>query len=152
MIELPYFGLYDVLFGVALFCIFALVLLLGLLASGAIKWIIISVAIILFFALPFLNILLLDNLIRKATFIDDGSKKLVYIDSFLLRGILQNSGQVALKKCDFNIYIKSTYPLKPDYIITIDDLHLQVGNKIEVEKSIDNFGDEAIKRIKIRCF
>lgn len=152
MIDLPYFGLFDVIFGIGLFCVFIIVLLVGFLASGIVKWSIFSVAIILFFALPFFNIFILENFIYKANFIDNGSKKLVYIDSFLLRGIVQNEGKATFKNCDFYLYVKNIYPLKSDYIIKFSDLHLQVGDKIEIEKSIDNFNGDEIKRIKIRCF
>lgn len=151
MIDLPQFTLFDIIFGFGLFCVFCLVLLAGFLASGAIKWIIFSLCAILFFALPFLNILIIDSFIRKADFIDDGSKKLVYIDSFLLRGILQNNGRVPLKKCDFNIYTTNKYPLKPNFKLT-SEVNLGIGKKIAVEETIDNIGESEVKRVKIRCF
>lgn len=152
MIDLPQFTLFDIIFGFGLFCVFCLVLLAGFLASGAIKWIIFSLCAILFFAMPFVNIFMLERFVYRTNFIDSGSKKLVYIDSFLLRGIVQNEGKITLKNCDFYLYTKNTYPLKPNYIIEFSDLHLRVGDKIEIEKSIDNFSDDEIKTIALRCY
>lgn len=151
MIDLPQFTLFDIIFGFGLFCVFCLVLLAGFLASGAIKWIIFSLCAILFFALPFLNILIIDSFVRRADFIDDSSKKLQYIDSFLLKGILQNNGRVPLKKCDFNIYTTNKYPLKPNFKLT-SEVNLGVGKKIEIEEAIDNLGESEVKKVKIRCF
>lgn len=148
--ELPQFGFYDFFVGIALFCAFVVVLMLGFLARGAIKWAIFVLCVLLFFALPFFNILIVDNFVNKAVFSDSGSKKLVYIDSFLLQGTLQNQGKKPLKKCDFNIYVKSRYPLKPDYKVIFSDLNLGVGQSIEIEKSIENFKSEGIKTIKTR--
>lgn len=150
--ELPQFGFYDFFVGIALFCAFVVVLMLGFLARGAIKWAIFVLCVLLFFALPFFNILIVDNFVNKAVFSDSGSKKLVYIDSFLLQGTLQNQGKKPLKKCDFNIYVNNKFPRNPEYRIVVSDLNLKVGTEAQIEQSIDNFKGDGAREIKIRCF
>lgn len=150
--ELPQVGFYDFFVGIALFLGFLLILMLGFLMRGAIKWLIFSLCVLLFFALPFLNILILDNVINKVTFTDNGSKKLVYIDSFYISGVLKNVGKNIIKKCHFNLYIKRKFPLNPDYKVIVRDLDLGVGKETQIEQMVDNFKDDAPKEIKIRCF
>lgn len=145
----PYF--YDVLCGVVIFCAFCVVLVLGLLANKA-KWAIYSALIVLFLALPFLNILVLDKFLRKVEFIDSGSKKLIYIDSFLLQGSIQNRGKVALQTCEFSLYANKRFPLPPDYRVILHSLNLRAGGEIEVAQSVDNLKDANIKKIALRCY
>ncbi len=150
--ELPQVGFWDFFVGFVLFFAFIVILMFGFLLRGAVKWLVFSFCVLLFFALPFLNILILDNFINKVVFSDNGSKKLVYIDSFFLNGTLQNVGKNLIKKCHFNLYVKNKFPLNPDYKVIISDLDLKVGAEAEIEKMIDNFKDDAPKEIKIRCF
>lgn len=150
--ELPQVGFYDFFVGITLFFTFIVILMFGFLLRGAVKWVIFSLCVLLFFALPFLNILILDNFINKIAFNDNGSKKLVYIDSFYINGVLKNLGKKPIKKCHFNLYIKHKFPLNPDYKVIISDLDLKVGAEVEIEKMIDNFKDESVREIRIRCF
>lgn len=151
ILTLPYF--YDVLCGVAVFCAFCVILVLGLLARKTrAKWGIYSALILLFLALPFLNILVLDGFLRKVEFSDDGSKKLVYIDSFLLSGSIQNKGRVALQTCEFSLYANKHFPLPPDYRVVLGNLALRAGGTIAVTQSIDNLKDDKIKKIALRCY
>lgn len=126
--------------------------MLGFLARGTAKWLIFSFCAILFFALPFCNILILDSFINKVAFTDNGSKKLVYIDSYFLNGTLQNVGKNDLKKCHFNLYVKNAFPRGPEYRIVVSDLDLKVGAEVQIERSVDNFKADSVREIKIRCF
>lgn len=151
IIALPYF--YDVLCGVAVLCAFCVVLVLGLLARHTrAKWAIYSALIALFLALPFLNIFLLEGFLRKVEFIDEGSKKLIYIDSFLLQGSIQNRGKVALQTCEFSLYANKRFPLTPDFRVILQNLNLRVGGKVAVTQSIDNLKEAKIKKIALRCY
>ena len=150
--ELPQVGFYDFFVGIALFCVFAIVLMLGFLARGAIKWLIFCLCLVLFFALPFFNLLIVDSFINKVAFTDNGSKKLVYIDSYFLNGTLQNVGKNNLKKCHFNLYVKNAFPRGPEYRIIVSDLDLKVGAEAQIERSVDNFKADGVREIKIRCF
>lgn len=150
--ELPQVGFYDFFVGIALFCVFAIVLMLGFLARGAVKWLIFCLCLLLFFALPFFNLLIVDSFINKVAFTDNGSKKLLYIDSYFLNGTLQNKGKNNLKKCHFNLYVKNAFPRSPEYRIVVSDLDLKVGAEAQIERSVDNFKAEGVREIKIRCF
>ena len=150
--ELPQVGFWDFFVGIALFFAFVIIFMLGFLVHSGAKWVIFGFCTILFFALPFLNIIILDNFINKVAFADGGSKKLVYIDSFYLNGNLQNIGKKPIKNCHFNLYTKQKFPFRPDYKVIIGDLDLKVGDKAQIERTIDNFKDDAVREIKIRCF
>ena len=150
--ELPQVGFYDFFVGIVLFCVFTIILMLGFLARGAVKWLIFCLCLLLFFTLPFLNLLIVDNFINKVTFTDNGSKKLVYIDSYFLNGTLQNQGKNNLKKCHFYLYVKNAFPSSPEYRIVVSNLDLKVGAETQIESSVDNFKADAIREIKIRCF
>ena len=150
--ELPQVGFWDFFVGIALFFAFIIILMIGFLLRGGAKWAIFGLCVLLFFALPFFNILILDNFINKVAFADSGSKKLTYIDSFYLHGTLKNVGKTTLKKCHFNLYVKNKFPLNPDYKVIVSDLDLKMGAEAEIERTIDNFKDESVREIKIRCF
>lgn len=149
---MPYF--YDALCAVAIFCAFCVIFVVGIFlvrnaGSGA-RWATYGVLAVIFLTLPFLNILALDGFLRRVEFIDGGSKKLIYIDSFLLSGSIKNDGKIALQRCEFGLYANRRF--SPDYRVIVDGANLRVGDKIAVEQSVDNLKDAEIKKIALRCY
>ena len=152
--DFSYISILDFLvFGILLIINIA-IFLLGFIA-GKIKMILLfCIASILFLALPFLNVFIVDNYINKVSLELTSAKKLVYSDSFFIAGKITNQGKQDLNKCNLHIYISSLYPLqKPEFLINLENLNLTRGNSIDFSEIIDNFKfDDKYKKISIRCF
>lgn len=152
--DFSYISILDFLvFGILLIVNLA-IFLLGFIV-GKIKMILLfCIAFILFLALPFLNVFIVDNYINKVSLELTSAKKLVYSDSFFIAGKITNQGKQDLNKCNLYIYISSLYPLqKPEFLINLENLNLTRGNSIDFSEIIDNFKfDDKYKKISIRCF
>lgn len=149
--ELPQIGIYDVLVGSGLFTIFVIIFLFGVMIKNKVRIIFFSLSFLLFLALPFLNIFIIDGYISKAQFNNIDSKKLVYIHSYLLNGEISNLGKRTLNVCELNVYVDRKFPFSPEYKVILNDLKLKVGQKVPILESIDDFKAENIRYIKLRC-
>lgn len=151
MTNLPTISAFDFLVGAGLLGVFLVIFCLAFLAKNLTQIALFFLCALIFLALPFFNILILDNFINKTSWRGD-SHKLTYIDSYLLRGVLKNEGRKNIARCEFFLYTKSRYPLKSDFKIVFNALDLRVGGEIALEKIINNFSAETVRDVKIRCF
>lgn len=149
--ELPQITLFDILVGSGLFAIFIIIFLLGVMIKHKVRIVFFSLAALLFLALPFLNLLIIDGYINKVEFSNIDSKKLVYMPSYLINGEISNHGKRVLKQCELNVYVNRKFPLSPEYKVILSDLELKVGQKAPVLKTIDDFKADNIRYIKLRC-
>ena len=108
----------------------------------------------LFFALPFLNVFIIDNYINKVDLEITSAKKLMYSNAFFIGGKITNQGKQDLHKCNLYLYINNLYPLqKPEFLINMENLDLTYKKSIDFSQIIDNFTfDDTYKKISIRCF
>ena len=152
--DFSYISVFDFIVFSILLIINIIIFLLGFLFSKIKRIIFFCIAFILFLALPFLNIVIVDNYINKVALEITSAKKLVYSNAFFIDGKITNIGKQDLSKCNLYLYINSLYPLqKSEFLINFENINLARGKSIDFNKIIDDFKfDDKYKKISIRCF
>lgn len=152
--DFSYISIFDFLVFSILLIINIAIFLLGLLFGDIKRILLFCIAFILFVALPFLNVFIVDNYINKVSLELTSARKLVYSNSFFVDGKITNQGKQDLNKCNLYLYINSLYPLqKPEFLINLENLSLTRGKSIDFSNVVDNFKfDDKYKKISIRCF
>ena len=152
--DFSYISVFDFVVFAILLVINIIVFLLGFLCGKIKRILFFSIAFILFFALPFLNVFIIDNYINKVALEITSAKKLMYSNAFFIDGKITNQGKQDLHKCILYLYINNLYPLqKPEFLINMENLNLTYKKSIDFSQIIDQFTfDDTYKKISIRCF